>query len=154
MTKYILSIVAAAIICAVARSLINEKSAMGQIVKLLTGILMTVTIIAPLANITFDNVTNYLDGLSADADAYVVNGKAVAQDEISGIIKSQVEAYILDKASSMGLKIAVEVELDEVNDQIPCGVTVTGAVSPYAKEVLSEYISDILGIPKENQRWM
>lgn len=154
MTKYILSIVAAAIICAVARSLMNEKTAMGQIVKLLTGILMTVTIIAPLANITFDHVTNYLDGLSADADAYVVNGKAVAQGEISGIIKSQVQAYILDKASSMGLKIAVEVELDEVNDQIPCGVTVTGAVSPYAKEVLSEYMSDILGIPKENQRWM
>lgn len=154
MRGYILSVVAVAIVCAVVRSLLDEKSSTGQILKMLSGILMTVTVVAPLANITFDNITGYLNGISVDANEYATEGKADARAEINKIIKSRTEAYILDKAASMGLEIAVEVELDGSNDSIPCGVTISGAVSPYAKQVLGAYIADNLGVSKENQRWI
>lgn len=153
MKSYIISIVAAAIVCAVSRSLVNEKSAAGRIVRLLSGLLMTITVLTPLIDISFSNVADYFNGLSLEADRYVEDGKAIAQDEVAGIIKSQTEAYILDKAARMGLQIAVEVELDEGNNSIPCGAKVTGTLSPYAKEVMSEYMEDTLGIPKENQKW-
>ncbi len=150
---YIMSIVAAAIICGVTRGLLNEKTTIGQAGRLLSGILMAITILSPLTTISFRNITDYFEGISVEADKYVDDGKTAAKDSIAGIIKSQVEAYILDKANRMGLEISVEVELDASNNAVPCGVTVTGKLSPYAKEVMSTYMEENLGIAKENQRW-
>ncbi len=151
--SYILSIIAAAIVYGIARGLLNEKTTTGQIAKLLSGILMVITILSPLTNISFRNVTNYFDGLSMESDAYVEDGKKAAQESIAEIIKSKAEAYILDKANRMGLEIAVEVELDDSDNTVPCGVTITGKLSPYAKEVMGTYLEDNLGIAKENQQW-
>ena len=53
----------------------------------------------------------------------------------------------------MDLQIAVEVELDGHNGNIPCGVVISGSVSPYGQTQLGGYIEDTLGIAKENQIW-
>lgn len=153
MKEYILSVVTAAVICAIVKVFLNNKTATGRIVGLISGILMTVTVVAPLGDITFSGITAYLDGLTANAKEYVTEGASIAQSETAEIIKSQTGAYILDKANRMGLEIAVEVELDGHNGNVPCGVTVTGNVSPYAREQLSSYMEDTLGIAKENQKW-
>lgn len=150
---YVLRIVIAAIICAVVKSLLNEKTAIGQIANLLCGILMAITIIAPLVNISFRNITGYLDDISISADTYIEDGKTFAQDSMSAIIITNTKAYILDKAKSMGLQIEVEVELDAINNTVPCGITIHGAVSPYAREVMCAYIEETLGIAKEYQKW-
>ena len=154
MREYILSVVIAAGISAMASSLMNQKTAIGQLVRLLGGLLVVITVIVPLGRITFDGASAYFRGLSTDAETYVSSGRDMAQESIDGIIKSQAEAYILDKADNMGLELMVEVELDDSNHSIPGSVTVTGALSPYARQTLSAYIADGLGIPKENQRWM
>ncbi len=154
MKDYILSIIAAAIVCGIVNSLLRDKSGSGQILRILTGVLMAITVLKPLASISFSHITDYLDDLSTTADAYVEEGKSAAQESIAAIIKSRSEAYILDKANQMGLDIAVEVELDAGNNSIPCGVTISGALSPYAKNVLTDYIINGLGIPKENLQWM
>ena len=54
----------------------------------------------------------------------------------------------------MDLDISVEVVLDAANDQIPSTVAIIGNVTPYAKETLSNYIENTLGIRRENQKWM
>lgn len=153
MKSYILSIIAVAIICAIVASLLSQKSTAGKVVRLLCGILMTLTVVAPLGNISFHSVTDYFDDLSLDANAYVADGKNAAQENFKAIIKSQTESYILDKAQSMDLDIAVEVEVDGNNDSLPSGVTISGTLSPYAKKVMSTYIQQELGIAMENQRW-
>ncbi len=153
MKNYVLSIIASAIVCAVAIGLLGGKTASGKIVKLLCGILMAVTVISPLAKISFSNITNFFDTLSADAEYYVSEGKMAGQESINRIIKSQTEAYILDKATRMGLEVTVEVELDAGNHSIPGKVKIIGNVPPYAKTVLCTYIADNLGIAKENQQW-
>lgn len=153
MKSYIVSVVAAAIVCAVSRGLLDSKNAIGRIIKLLCSILMAVTVIAPLGNITFNGVADYWDGLSVDAEKYVAEGTALAENQMTDIIKSQSETYILDKAKRMGLQISVEVELDGHNGNIPCGVVISGNVSPYAKEQLGSYVEDTLGIAKEKLKW-
>lgn len=153
MKSYIISVIAAAIICAISRALLSEKTAYGQLVKLLTGILMTITVISPLIHLSFDRITDYFDGLTWEANAYVADGESFAQENTARIIKEKTEAYILDKANCMGLEIAVEVELDADNNSIPGGVVITGSLSPYAKEVMSGFMEDTLGIAKENQKW-
>ena len=154
MREYILRVVAAAMICAVAGVLLPPKNAAGQIVKLLCGVLLTVTIISPLTKVSFRNITHYFDALSVDADAYVENGSKLKQEKLAAIIKERTESYILDKAGQMGLQISVEVALDEDNNSIPCGITVIGQVSAYSKKILSGYINDTLGIAKEKQVWI
>lgn len=153
MKEYILSIVAAGIVCSIAGSLVNSKSALGQILRLLTGIVMVITIISPVLNISFSHITDYLDDLSIQGEIYASNGTTAAKESMSVIIKEQIEAYILDKADHMDLDIAVEVALDDRNNSIPCGVTITGKLSPYAKGILGSYIEEKLGIAKEHQRW-
>ncbi len=154
MSGYILRIVAAAIICAAVGMILPQKTATGQIVKMLCGALLLITVISPLSNISFRNITNYFDSLSVDADGYVEEGSAAMQEQVAVIIKTQSESYILDKAGQLGLRIAVEVALDENNNSIPCGITVTGQVSAYNKKILSSYITDTLGIAKEKQVWI
>ena len=61
MRNYILSVVAAAVICVIAGNLISEKTANGQILKLLCGILMTITALSPLFNIGFEHIEDYLN---------------------------------------------------------------------------------------------
>ena len=153
MSSYILRIVSAAIICGIAGSVLKGKTAAGQLVRLLCGLLMSVTVISPLTDISFNNLTDYFEQLSVDASAHTDKGESDAQESIAAIIKPRLETYILDKANSMGLQITVEVELDDSNHSFPCGVTVEGNVSPYAKEVLGAYIEDTLNIEKEQLRW-
>ncbi len=152
--NYLLGIVAAAIICSVTKALLDGKSAIGRIVQILGGILLAVTILSPVLNISFRGITDYFDDLSADAKSFVDEGKNVSDESVRAIIKNRTEAYILDKANRMGLQIAVEVELDASNNSIPCGVVFKGSVSPYAKEILCGYVEDNLGITRENQKWM
>lgn len=153
MRNYIISIAAAAVICVIVGNLISDKTPNGQILKLLCGILMTITALTPVLDIGFDHITDYFGALTVDADRYVANGTSASQSSAAAIIKSQTEAYILDKANTMGLEIAVEVQLDESKNQIPCSVIITGTASPYTKSRLGSYITQTLGIPEENQRW-
>ena len=154
MKGYILRVICAGIICAITGNLLKGKTALTQLVRLLCGILMLITVISPLGNLSFQGVSNYWNSLTVDASEYTKQGESMAHDSIAGIIKPQLEAYILDKASRMGLEIAVEVELDAGNHSLPRGVQISGNLSPYAKEVLSSYITDTLGIAKEQQRWI
>lgn len=152
--EYILSIIAVCVICAIAKSLLVNNGSIGRITSLLCGVLVTVTVITPFKHIKFVGITDYLNGLSGDASAYVQAGKILAENQAADIIKMQIEAYILDKADRMGLQIAVEVELDEKNGNIPCGASITGKISPYAREQLSSYMEEHLGIAKEKQKWI
>ena len=146
-------IVVAAILCAVARGLLGNKTTTGRVATLVSGILMAITVISPLVNISFTGISDFWDDLSDDANKYVLEGVAMAEKQEADIIKSQSEAYILDKANRMGLQIAVEVELDGHNGNIPCGVVIKGNISPYGQMQLESYIEQTLGIAKENQTW-
>ena len=152
--QYLLSVIAAAILCGIVNTIIGKKGAYFAIVRLICGLFMALTVISPLVKIQLNDLTDYVNGLSWQANTAVANGEAMALDEMGAIIKAQTEAYILDKAVSMELDIDVEVTLSSEMPPIPCTVTVKGAVSPYAKEVLRKYIANDLGIPEEDQLWI
>ena len=152
MREYILKIIIASIVAGILCSLFDPKSSHGKIVKILTGILLTVTVLSPLKNISFRGLSDYIDEISSDAKVYVEEGLRDTETETAAIIKQQTETYILDKAKTMGLVVAVEVVLDE-NNSVPCGVVISGEAAPYEKSVLSDHIEDTLGISREYQQW-
>lgn len=151
--QYLLTIVAAAVLCGIITNLLDKKGAFAAIIKLLTGLFLAVTVISPWSKVQIMDFSVYASGLSAQAEEAAGYGHSVALEEISAIIKSQTEAYILDKAASTGLGLTVTVTVSGSDPPQPYAVILRGAVSPYAKQQLQRIIASDLGIPEERQSW-
>lgn len=151
--QYLLSVVACATICAVVISITDKKSTLNPVIKLLAGLFMIYTVISPWAKLRIDGVKSYFSDIEINASSAVANGTASASGETGAIIKSQVEAYILDKASSIGAEISAEVIMDNSTPPLPKAIKISGTLAPYHKQRLEQIIADELGIPKESQSW-
>ena len=152
--SYILSVIASSIICACVQMLIDKKHPSAALVRTLCGIYMAFILIVPLQKIDFSIYDNYFSGFMDSATNAVAIGEDIASQEQAKIIKEQSQAYILDKAVSLGANVTVEVTLSGETPPIPSGITIKGAVSPYVRNVLMNYIEEQLGIPKEAQKWI
>lgn len=151
--EYLVSILCASMICGIALALVGKKETLGKLMKILTGLILTVVVLSPWVSIRLDDITFYLEDLQFEAEDAVASGSAYAASSMEEIIIENVQAYILDKAASQGVEVTVEVRLSKEYPQVPTGVTISGSVSPYAKRILSQDISQNLGIPVEDQLW-
>lgn len=151
--SYILSIVASSIICACVQTLIGRKGASAKLIRMLCGIYMTIVFISPLQHFDFSIYTDYFAGIMHEVNDTVSEGQNLAQQKRKEIIIQQTQSYILDKASSFGVDVEVDVNVSDDATQAPNAVTIKGAVSPYVKKMLTNYIEDQIGIPKEAQTW-
>ena len=152
--KYLLSIIASAIISAAVIRICGQKGMISAMIKLLAGIFMSITVISPLLKLQIGNFSEYLGALEIETDCYVDEAEDAAAIERSAFITEKLESYILDKATSLGMSIEVEVELSDSVIQLPNQVRITGEVSPYNKQRLQQIIENDLGIPEENQLWI
>lgn len=153
--QYLLSVVSAAVICVIIKVIIGQKSGAAAIVKVLTGIFLTVTVIAPLPKLELSNIPEYFNSLPADAESAASIGTSYRRNELTRIIKLQTETYILDKAASLGIEVKVDVSVDNSDPPIPNAVTIsTSTAAPYARERLKQYIERELGIPEAKQIWV
>lgn len=152
--KYIISVTAAAIVCSIAKSFSEDKTVSGSIIRLIAGILMTVTVISPIVTLKLDNLPALSADLSAEARAAADDGHKMAATEINAIITDQVCAYILDKAAAFGATLDVEVLMPADGSHQPEGVVLYGDVSPYVKLQLQRIIAEEILITKEQQQWI
>lgn len=150
--QYLLCIVAAVIIVSIITTFFDKKEVIGTLMKVIGGIFITITIISPIKNIRINSLPDILYDKEA-VDSAVKDGQSVAQNMYREHIKQQMQTYILKKANDLNAQIAVEVILSEDEEAIPVCVKVSGPVSPYVKSTLQGYISEELGIIKENQVW-
>ncbi|MBE6983357.1 MAG: hypothetical protein E7435_03650 [Ruminococcaceae bacterium] len=151
---YILSVVAAAIICGSIRMLFGKKGGITALITALCGIFMTFALISPLRQLDFSVYGDYFSGFMEEAQAVVKEGEIAALQEQRAFIKRETETYILDKAVSLGADISVAVTVSETTPPTPIEITVKGAVSPYVKTVLKDYLKEQFGIPEEAQKWI
>ena len=152
--NYLLSVIGAALISGIACSVIGKKGAVGSLVKLLTGLFLVITVIAPWTKIRIDDLSSFYSGFSVEASNIAAEGEALANQELAAIIKSQVEAYILDKASALNLDLEIEVKMSATQPPIPESITLKGAASPFGKQYLENILCNDIGIAKENQLWI
>ena len=151
---YVLSVTAAGIICGLVTAILGEKSPYSGMIKMLAGIFLAIAVVSPLTDIRLDFLDGYIDNLKQDGDTAVQSGVQKSEEAIGLIIKSKTEAYILDKATSLGATLSVEVMVENGNVPQISGVQLSGQVSPYAKLQLKTILTNDLGIPKENQIWI
>ena len=149
---YVLSVISASVIVAIIISFFDEKNGTSGIIRLVSGLFLTFVIISPLSKLDFSRVSKYLEEFTLEGAEVASVGENLAREAEADIIKSRVQAYILDKANSVGVQLDAEVMLDQNN--IPVSVKLIGNISPYAKVQMATIISDDLGISKENQVWI
>lgn len=150
--EYILSIVAAAVLCAVLGCLAGHGTT-GAVFKLVSGLVLALCVLSPLVKLSFDGVLDRWETLFIDGQAAAAAGTAYADENLRERISSQTQAYILDKAQALGLELEVEILLSDGDIPTPAGAVLTGNTSPYAKNVIQTLLTDELGIPREAQTW-
>lgn len=152
-SSYILQLVASAIICGGLQALFGKGGGISSLIRTICGIYMAFVLLSPLKNVDFSIYTDYFYNFSEQAQAVVDSGEEMAANALRQSIKEKTEAYILEKAISLGADVSVEVTLSADTLPKPSQITVKGAVSPYVKRVLSQYMEQQLGIPEEAQYW-
>lgn len=150
--QYILSVIAAALICSIVNSWIGGKGTHASVIKLISGLLLTITIVSPLLNIQINDPEAYFDSLAQEAEAVSAEGQFAADKERNAFIKESLENIVQEKAISMNTDISVDITLNNAQ-HTPQKITLAGTVSPYSKRILSQYIQENLGIPEEDQMW-
>lgn len=148
--RYVLSLVAAALIAGMLQSLVKEGSC-GRVMKILCGLFLVVTALKPLKKLDFPDPEKWMAALDAEADAAVREGEAAYAKDYAAVISDRLEEYILDKAAQLGLDVSVELTVSP--EGIPDAVTIRGSPGALQKARLEAVIIQDLGIPKEKQRW-
>lgn len=153
-SRYVLSVISAGLVIGILRELAGKNGSIGGIIRVICGLFLTFTIIAPVSRLDFSSIDLFIREYSLEGAHYSAQGEADADRTYQAIIKEQTEAYILDKAQSLQVKIQADVTLDESDVPVPVFVCLSGDVSPYAKQQLEVMLEEELGIAKENQKWI
>lgn len=151
--EYILSVTAAALVCSLASCLFSQGKAR-QILRLLCGAVLTTVVLGPVMEIDGTALSDFWRQWDVDASYFTEQGEQMARDALEESIKSQAEAYILDKADMLGISIQVEVGLSQSDPPVPVSAVLRGEVSPYVKSQLEDMLESDLEISKENLEWI
>lgn len=151
--QYLLSIVITAIICSLFLHLLQNFQTK-NIGKFICGVVLSLAILYPLAGKNIWKHRDLFDFPIPDAEEAIAEGQDLSRYALADIIKLSSEAYILDKAMELNVNIEVNVAVDASDEPIPSEVTLTGAISPQARNRLTEIIENDLGITKEDQYWV
>lgn len=151
--EYLIGVTAAAILCGIVTAMTDEKGFLGSAMKLLTGLLMALALVAPWVSIPLENLFGWTESIRSDGDSIVQQGQSLGEETYRQVIKERLEAYIQDEAQALGLDLAVSITLAEEGTPIPVAVKLSGNASPYLRQRLTLVIANELGIEREDQIW-
>lgn len=151
MREYFISVICGAILCSVVSSLLDKKSTSGKILKLISGTVLTFTILAPVAEVKLEDMTFFMTDIQEEGKAVASMGQAQSLEAMAVIIKQETEAYILDKARELNADLDICISLDA--DLKPRSVTLEGRISDFNRHKIEQIITRDLGISKEDQIW-
>ena len=151
--QYALSVISIAILGGIV-SLFFHGSSHESTVKLIVGLMVTVTVVSPLLENRKLSVEDYLRNISVDADHAVHYGEGVAGEAEAAYIKETMESYISSKGKELGMEISAEITLSDAAVKAPEKVVISGKFTPYTKKRLGDTIHLELGISEERQIWI
>ena len=151
--QYLLSLICITVICAVLPEFFTQGSSIRKLVKFAAGILTMLVAMTPLLGNQFPQMDSWKGISVIDADYAAQMGQMKADAMLHGIIMERLQTYICDKAASMGVDLSVEVALSDATPPEPHTVILTGPVSPYAKEKLSDVLMSELAITEDQLLW-
>lgn len=147
---YFFGLICAALLCSIISSFV-KNSAYKAIMKLLCGIFLTIELVQPFLRADIKIITETSANFMQDGQRIAERGKDMAQDALSCVIESELEAYVLEKAGISSEDLALEITLN--SDYVPVSARITGNESSQVQAQLETILEADLGITKENQIW-
>ena len=149
--SWILGLAGTAAICAVAR-LLTPQGRVKRVVELLCGVAMTAALLSPLLELDLSDYGFHLSEYRAGAAELTDDAETLRQSLDRSIIEEKLEAYILDKAQSLGAEVTAA--------QVTMQWSTEGFWYPVRAELqgsfhagLSRLIEAELGISESAQSW-
>ena len=150
---WLLSLAGAALLTALAAMFPTSES-LRRIVKLIGGVALTCLLFSPLVSFDYDS---YAAALQSCRLAVQTDGAAPdCGDGLQRtVIESELRAYILDKARSLGASVTVKVSLEPLGDYYlrPSAVTICGAVTPAQQQALAQWLQEDLALTGGQVTW-
>lgn len=147
---YVFRILCCGAVCGAVLSLFPESRMKGM-VRILAGAFLTITVLRPGISLELQDPEDWLHDYRQQGQQAAAAGEDYAHRQKQQFIKEALEAYILDKAASLGCSLAAQVELDE--EGCPTGVVLSGSVTEESRRELEAFLWEELGITKEDQQW-
>ena len=148
--SYVFRILCCAAVCGIALSLFPDGR-MKAMVRLFAGIFLTITVLRPGMALELPDLEGWVAEYRRQGRSAAAAGEDYAAQQRHQFIKDGLEAYILDKAASLGCTLTVRVVLD--GEGYPAGVVLTGNVTEEGRRELEALLQEELGIAKEDQQW-
>ena len=150
--QYVISIISVSVICAVFKGILG-KGISSRIINVLCGIFMLFTFVGPLKDMDLLDVTGIFrwnEDVTGDA---VRTGEEFSQNAMADIISTQITSYVEKKANELGVEVKIKVTLSDDEIPAPMGMDISGQVSPYIRGQLEDFITENIGISREEIRW-
>lgn len=152
---WIIALTGAGMLTAAANAL-TPKGKVKNVVRLLCGVVMALTLLKPFAGFDFTALSGSLIKYRAEAEG-LSSALFETDDRLAAlIIEGRCSAYILDKAQEYGLDAAqavVTVKRGDEGTWYPYEASLTIEGREESLERLSYLIESELGIPKDRQHW-
>lgn len=152
---WLTGITAAAILCALANSLMPE-GAVRRVGKLACGLVMLAAVLRPLVEVEALSPGDLLEDYQAQAAVQTQELEEERNMALKSIIEQEFAAYIVDKAAELGLTCTARVSCraGEEGLFLPERAEVSGFLTEGERERLSLVIQEDLGIPEEEQAYV
>lgn len=150
--EWLLSVTAAAILCALAQGLI-PPGPVRRVGRLTAGLVMAAALLAPLASLRGVDPEQWLENWQPQEE--VQDLEKQRDETMKTIIEEECGAYIVDKAAQLGADCQVQVVCAPEGEGVflPWQVIITGDLSPGQQEQLTAQIQEELGVPPERQQY-
>ena len=147
--QWLLSVVS----CAFFVSLVDQltpNGAVRQLVRFGGGLVLLLCLLRPLGAAELTELLPEIEPLSDERAALETQYREESDHALATVIAERTGAYIEDKARALGLHVAAEVSVREIDGTLrPDSAVLYGAES----EVLAEILENELGIARDRQEW-
>lgn len=148
--EWLTSVVAVTLLVTAAQTLIPEGS-IRKIAAFTGGLALLAALLQPVLRTDLSRLDLDLEAYSKAVEERRTELEEAGKEELSSVIASRTEAYILDKAAQLGLSVTVHVETAAGAEGVP--LPWTAEIRGGRSEALAAYMERELGIPRERQVW-
>ena len=150
--RYLVSVSSVCLLCGIVQSFFTSGW-MKKLGKLLSGVVVTMAVLAPLPKLHLPEMSQISDWEDKGQQAVAV-GEEYRADQLAQSIKAETEAYILDKAGELGMRISAEVSCCDADTPAPKSCIIKGTYTDPQKQAMEQILFLDLGIAKEDQTWI
>lgn len=152
---WLLAVISASLICALADALM-PPGAVRRVGRLVCGLVLLGAILPPLTSLDLSDGRRWLEDYLASLEDREAELTQTVNSQMKIIIEQEYAAYIVDKATELGLtcELRVECGLSEEGLYLPARTEVSGPLTEGERALISRMIAENLGVPESEQLYI